>query len=138
MNLFPSPLCFIKRRVLQQRIRLEGQVHRWRLAFAYGRNALSKEQAQTIVYQCEHQAGWYPLSTLCDDDVLAVALDTYEDHPALAGYIADGCARVSRKCDGNNDSLSDAQDWAIEEAIRYAHQDGIQFTECRPDAEVQS
>lgn len=105
----------------------QSAIERWRLAIAFGRNRLSTTDAQDIVCRCEPVAGWYPLTTLCTHEAVEHALESYEDHPALAHYIAMGCARVGRKYDSDGEALHYTRQWALEEAVDYAKQDGIIF-----------
>lgn len=108
---------------------------RWRLAFAYATGRLTVVQAQEIVCQCEPVAGWHPLTTLAVDDVLEDALERYRDHPALADYIARGCARVAHRYDNSGEELSFARNWAIEEAVTYAADDDVHFQRRDADGE---
>lgn len=115
-----------------RRSAIESAIKRWRLALAFARRTLTEDQAQDIVCACEPVAGWYPLTTLCADNVLAFARETYEDHSALLKYIRQGCARVHSKYDSDGDELHSAKEWAVEEAVAYAKDDGIVF-EKRPE-----
>lgn len=108
---------------------------RWRLAIAFGRNSLSVPDAQEIVCLCEPAAGWYPLTTLCIDETVKLALETYDDHPALSRYIAMGCARVNRRYGSDGEELDFARQWAVDEAIAYAKEDGIAFLQKEANGE---
>jgi hypothetical protein len=104
---------------------LEFSLARWRRALAYGRNTLSSEEAQAIIRDCDDAAGWYPITTLTVDDVMARVRHDIGDHPDLAPYIPSACARVSRKSDVDGEDLAFAIEWAVDEAIQSAKNDGL-------------
>jgi hypothetical protein len=98
-------------------------VRAWR--YCIGR--LTADDAQTIMLDCRHSAGWYPLLVLTVDDALEQAHETLLDHPELPRLIADGCARVADKWECHNDELYTARHWAINLAQGYAADEGLEL-----------
>jgi hypothetical protein len=100
---------------------------RWKRAWAYANERLSPDDAQRVMLDCEHPAGWYPLLVLEVDDVLEQALEDFDDHPGLRSLLAQACARVASKWECHGDELWNAQRWAIDLAEGYATADGIRL-----------
>ena len=102
---------------------------RLRRAFAYATGRLSPGEAQTILIECQDYAGWYPLNTLCVDDLLAHAACLHGDNAhLLKPYLDPACERTARKWDCG-DELNIALDFALELAREYAAVDGIDVNE---------
>ncbi len=111
------------------RYRLHLRFRRWRHALAYATGCLSRDDAQTILIECQHYAGWYPLNTLCVEDLLSHAASLHGDNAQLlTPYLHDACERVSRKWDSGDD-LNIAFDLALETAAGYAAHDGVRLDE---------
>jgi hypothetical protein len=112
--------------------RLSNLGFRWRCrcqrlhrAFAYASGRLSPGEAQTILIECKDYAGWYPLNTLCVEDLLSHAATVQGDNAQLLKpYLHAACEHVSRKWDSGDD-LNIAFDLALETAAGYAAQDGV-------------
>lgn len=108
---------------------LSGRIRHWRRAFAYATGRLSSGQAQDIILDCQHIAGWYALMTITPDDVLDSALSQYGNQArALDPYLAAACQYVARKWEGGEE-YSCAQDWVLDTTREYAAQDGIDLDE---------
>ena len=116
---------------------LRWQMHdRWQRllrAIAYASGRLSEDAAQTIILDCRDTAGWYPLLTLSPEDVLETAIGRYGD-PALAlkPYLPAACEYVARKWDAGDDCWN-AHDWALDIALEFAAQDGIELEKTEED-----
>jgi hypothetical protein len=115
------------------RYRTKDRAGRLYRAWCYFTSRLSADDAQRIMFECERPAGWHPLLTLCVDDVLEEARETFADHPELPRLIADGCARVGSRWESHNDDLYEARRWAIELAEEYATEEGITFVRLDED-----
>jgi hypothetical protein len=107
------------------RYRVEARAKRLSRAWRYFTGRISADDAQSIMFDCERPAGCHPLLTLCVEDVLAEARETFVDPPELPRLIADGCERVGDKWESHNDELYEARRWAIELAEEYAANEGI-------------
>jgi len=109
---------------------------RLRRAYAYATGRLSADDAQTILIECQDSAGWYPLSTLCTDDLFDHAIATHGD-PALKikPYLPAACEYVSRKWEAGDDYYSPL-DFAFDTARDYAAQDGIDLGETEDPANL--
>jgi hypothetical protein len=107
------------------RYRVKTRAKRLSRAWRYFADRLNADDAQSIMLDCERPAGWHPLLTLCVEDVLAEARETFADHPELPRLIADGCERVGGKWASYNDDLYHARERAIELAQEYAVNEGI-------------
>jgi hypothetical protein len=121
-------------RTWRYRLRYRGQ--RWKRAWSYARDHLSTDDAQQVLIDCEYAAGWFPLLTLTVEDTLEQALEVYEDHPTLRDFIAEGCARVGKKWEDHSDTLYYARGWAIDCALEYAGNEGIEFVPRNPDESI--
>jgi hypothetical protein len=109
------------------RYRLHLRFRRWRHALAYATSRLSSGEAQTILIECQDYAGWYPLNTLCVDDLLDHAVSLYGDSARLLKpYLDAACERTARKWDCG-DELNIALGFALEAALDSAGQDGIEI-----------
>jgi hypothetical protein len=107
------------------RCRARDRSRRLARAWRYLTDRLSADDAQTIMLDCRHDAGWHPLLILTVDDTLEQARETFAAHPELPRLVADGCARVGAKWESCNDELFETRCWAIEVAERYAAEEGI-------------
>lgn len=121
--------------VFTWRLRTRARLARYRRAWRYALGALSINDAQTVLVDCEYRAGWHPLVTLTVESTLEQALEEFEEHPELPRLIADGCARVCQKWEPSGDVLYEARRWAINEARRYAGEEGIRLVSRDADAE---
>src|SRR5260370_21542844 len=78
-------------------------------------------QANDIIFNCQADAGWYPLETLSVDGCLETALDCYwKNHPELESLVKSACERVASKWSSSGDVASAAQDWALDLVPEYA------------------
>lgn len=107
------------------RYRVRYRAERLSRAWAYWRGRLNADDAQRIMLDCRHAAGWHPLLVLTVEDTLEQAQELFVDHPELPRLIADGCARVGDKWESYNDELYEARRWAIDLAVEYAAAEGI-------------
>ena len=62
--------------------------------------------------------------------MLQNALDVYGEEEAekLKPYLDAACDHVARKWSGDGDSFGVAVDWALENALAYAEDDGVTLT----------
>lgn len=127
IRIFRRPARFWKYRVTEWFRRL-------RRAYAYMRKTLSADDAQTMIVECKHQAGWYPLVILAVDDVLERACEEFADHPQMRSFISEGCYKVYRKWENYGDELEGAIRWAIEVAEEYAANESIKFVRIMDEA----
>jgi hypothetical protein len=105
--------------------KLRYRLARWRRAWAYARGRLGADDAQTLMVDCEHIAGWYALMTITSDDVLDFAVSRHgEAALLLKPYLPAACERTARKWEGGDDhyaaleiALDTATDWAAEHGI---------------------
>jgi hypothetical protein len=125
----------LSRMLRNYRFRWRIHIERYCRAWRYALNALSTEDAQRVLIDCEYRAGRYPLLTLTVDDTLEQALEVLVDHPDLRRLIVDGCEHVSRKWQSYGDELYAARSRAIELATQYAIDEDITFLR-RDDADV--
>lgn len=100
---------------------------RWIRAWRYATGRLSADEAQRLMLDCRHPAGWHPLLVLTVEDTLQQAREEIADHPDLHRLIADGCARVGDKWEPYCGELLEARCWAINLAKNYAADEGITF-----------
>ena len=100
---------------------------RWSRAWHYAAGRLSADEAQRLMLDCRHPAGWHPLLVLTVEDTLKLAREEIADHPDLHRLIADGCARVGDKWEPYYGELLEARCWAINLAKNYAVDEGITF-----------
>ena len=100
---------------------------RWTRAWHYVAGRLSADEAQRLMLDCRHPAGWHPLLVLTVEDALEQARAEIADHPDLARLVADGCARVGDKWEPYYGELLEARCWAINLAKNYAADEGITF-----------
>ncbi len=108
--------------------RAKHRIERLARAWHFFTGRMSAEDAQQIMLDCRYSAGWHPLLLLSVEETLERARDRFVDHPDLAWLIAEGCIHVERKWESYGDDLELAQDWAIELAMEYAIEDGIDLT----------
>ena len=104
-----------------------------RRAFAYATNRLSPDDAQQVILDCGDAAGWYPLMTLAPCDVLDMAISRHGD-PALSlkPYLPSACEYAARKWESGDDYYH-ALDFALDTALEFAAQDGIEFDKTGDD-----
>lgn len=107
--------------------RWRGRITRYRRAWRYARDTMTEDDAQWITTDCRDVAGWHPLASLCNESVMELALDVYEDHPDLARLVAEACSRVGYKWDDHSESASAAADWAMEKVAEYADLENIEL-----------
>jgi hypothetical protein len=104
------------------------------MAYAFGR-PLAEGDLHTVRVEMQMRLGYYPLMTLGTEDVLQNALDIYGEEEAekLKPYLDAACDRVAGKWSNDGESFGVAVDWALENALAYAADDGITLT-IRSDA----
>ena len=97
------------------------------LAYAFGR-PLAEGDLHAMRVEMNERLGYYPLMTLGVEDVLEEARSHYGDEEAnrLKPYLDTACERVARKWE--SDAFGAAVDWALENALAYAADDGITLT----------
>lgn len=117
----------------RHRYRCGVSLGRWTRAWRYAAGRLSADEAQRLMLDCRHPAGWHPLLILTVEDTLEQAREEIADQPDLPRLVADGCARVADKWESYNDELWEARRWAISLAKSYAADEGI--TLVSPDDE---
>lgn len=106
------------------------RLEKLRIGLRYGLGLpLTESEASTLHYDAEGLAHMAVLASIDITGTMATALDRFEPHPDLEGYIAEGIDRVRSKWSGNGDMVGEAEDWAIELAVEYAERDGVTFTE---------
>lgn len=111
----------------RHRYRCGVRLSRWTRAWRYAAERLSADEAQRLMLDCRHPAGWHPLLVLTVQDTLEQAREDIADHPDLPRLIADGCARVGDKWEPYYGELLEARCWAINLAKNYAVDEGITF-----------
>ena len=111
----------------RHRYRCGASLSRWTRAWLYATGRLSADDAQRLMLDCRHPAGWHPLLVLTVDDTLQQARAEIADHPDLPRLVADGCARVGYKWEPYYGELLEARCWAINLAKNYAVHEGIRF-----------
>ena len=96
------------------------------LAYAFGR-PLAEGDLHAMRVEMNERLGYYPLMTLATEDVLQNALDIYGEEEAekLKPYLDAACDHVARKWSGDGESFGVAVDWALENALAYAADDGV-------------
>jgi hypothetical protein len=114
-------------RLSRARYRTAASLKRLARAWGYFTGRIGADDAQRIMLDCRHPAGWYPLLTLTVEDALQEAREIFVDHPELPRLIADGCSGVAHKWESRNDELYTARGWAIGLALRYADEEGIRL-----------
>ena len=84
----------------------------------------------TLRVKMNEALGYYPLMTLATGNVLQNALDVYGEEEAakLKPYLDAACDHVARKWSGDGESFGVAVDWALENALAYAEDDGVMLT----------
>ncbi len=118
---------------LRWRLHLRGQ--KIRRAFHYAIGGLSQEDAERIILDCEDITEVYPLMVLTARRVREIANERYGDRAAaLNGYLAAACAKVANKWEPG-DGIWDAREWALENALLYAAEDGITLVEDEEETE---
>jgi hypothetical protein len=120
-------------RLSRTRYRTAASLKRFARACGYFTASLSEDDAQRIMLDCQHQAGWYPLLILTVEDTLQEARETFVDHPELPRLIAHSCAGVAQQWESHNDELYTARGWAIGLALHYAAEQGITLTRLSED-----
>ena len=111
------------------RYRLRNTYRHWRLALLYARHRLSPDDALSIIWECQHVAGHYPLSILTTSEVMEQALETWKDHPRLLELVDQATDQVFDEWIDNNDTIYHAAGWALDLVREYAKHDGITLTE---------
>jgi hypothetical protein len=122
-----APVSALLSWLRDRRYRAGCRLEQWRRAWRYAAGRLSTDDAQRLILDCRHPAGWYSLLVLTVEDTLEQALEEIADHPELPRLIADGCARVGIKWESNDDQLWEARRWAIGLAKEYAADEGIRL-----------
>jgi hypothetical protein len=105
----------------RRRARFRRSVRAWQ----YYRGVLSEDEAQQVTIECRYAAGWYPLETLCVEDVFEQALEYFEEHAELRALAGWACSRVNHKWDSSGEARHVAQDWAVDLLSEVAQAEGI-------------
>ena len=128
---FENKISLVRRALFVWRFRHQ---ERWTrlahgLAYAFGRS-LPEADLHAMRVEMNERLGYYPLMTLGTDDVLQNALDVYGEEEAekLKPYLDAACDRVAGKWDTGYDAFGLAVDWALENALAYAADDGVTLT----------
>ncbi len=121
-----TKITFARRALFVWRFRHQERLSRFALgmAYAFGR-PLAEADMHAIRVEMNEALGYYPLMTLGTEDVLQNALDVYGEEEAqkLKPYLDAACDRVARQWE--SDAFGVAVDWALENALAYAEDDGI-------------
>jgi hypothetical protein len=128
---FENKISLVRRALFVWRFRHQD---RWTrlvrgLAYAFGR-PLAEGDLHAMRVEMNEALGYYPLMTLGTEDVLQNAMDVYGEKEAakLKPYLDAACDRVARKWDNSYDAFGVAVDWALENALAYAADDGVTLT----------
>jgi hypothetical protein len=128
---FENKISFVRRALFVWRFRHQPRWTRLAhgLAYAFGRS-LQEADLHAMRVEMNERLGYYPLMTLGTEDVLQNALDVYGEEEAekLKPYLDAACDHVARKWSGDGESFGVAVDWALENALAYAADDGITLT----------
>jgi hypothetical protein len=100
-----------------------------RLSFRYLTGSMSKDDAFSIIRDCEFVAGSFPLLSLDVSDVIERASAIYIMTPELEGFLQDGAEKVASNWQDFSDAQSQAWDEAIEKALNYAAASNYQIEE---------
>jgi hypothetical protein len=128
---FENKISLVRRALFVWRFRHQ---ERWTrlvrgLAYTFGR-PLAEGDLHAMRVEMNTALGYYPLMTLATGDVLQNALDVYGEEEAekLKPYLEAACDHVARKWSGDGESFGVAVDWALENALAYAADDGVTLT----------
>ena len=125
----------IRRHLFALRWRLHLHYQKIRRAFHYAIGGLSQEDAKRVILDCEDITEVYPLMVLTARRVREIANERYGDRAAaLNGYFAAACAKVANKWEPADD-IWNAREWALENALLYAAEDGITLAEAEEETE---
>ena len=126
-----TKITLMRRAIFVWRFRHQERLSRFALgmAYAFGR-PLTEADRHAIRVEMNEALGYYPLMTLGTEDVLQNALDVYGEKEAakLKPYLDAACDHVARKWSGDGESFGVAVDWALENALAYAEDDGVTLT----------
>ena len=126
-----TKVTLMRRAIFVWRFRHQERLSRFALgmAYAFGR-PLAEADMHAIRVEMNEALGYYPLMTLGTEDVLQNALDVYGEEEAekLKPYLDAACDHVARKWSGDGESFGVAVDWALENALAYAEDDGVTLT----------
>jgi hypothetical protein len=100
-------------------------LQRYARALAYARGRLTPGQAQSMVYDIEHAAGWYHLVTLDVEYVMEQALERWQPHPELRALVDEACDYVGSKFEDHNDVAYHAKGWALDKVQEWAKEHAI-------------
>lgn len=109
--------------------RIRNHFRRLLRAWCYLRNTLSADDAQIIIIECQHAAGWHPLTILSTPSTLERAQEKFGDHASLASWVSCACARVGEKWSSDGEDTGYAEDWALDLVKDYAASDGVTLQE---------
>ena len=126
-----TKVTFARRALFVWRFRHQERLSRFALGLAYAfGHALNEDDRYALRVEMNEALGYYPLMTLAATDVLENAQDIYgeEDAARLKPYLDAACERVARKWAGDGDDFGMAVDWALENALASAADDGITLT----------
>ena len=128
---FENKISLARRALFVWRFRHQERLSRFALgmAYAFGR-PLAEDDLHALRVEMNERLGYYPIMTLATEDVLEEARSHYGDEEAnrLKPYLDAACDHVARKWSGDGESFGVAVDWALENALAYAADDGITLT----------
>lgn len=99
--------------------RMQDRAKRLKHAIRYVAGTLTPDNAQDMLLELRYVAGWYPIVTLCVEDVMTRATEVYRDTPELREVVEGACQYVEQKYDYSDtaqQATSDAFDRIEEEA----------------------
>ena len=126
-----AKITLARRALFVWRFRHQERLSRFALGMAYALgHRLTEADRHALRVEMNEALGYYPLMTLATEDVLQNALDVYGEEEAqkLKPYLDAACDRVARKWSGDGESFGVAVDWALENALAYAEDDGVTLT----------
>ena len=111
------------------RYRVRDRLKHLARAWRYATGRMTRDDAQWIAYECDVAAESYPLVSIDVEGVIDLALDKWQDDPALADLARQAVRRVWNKWSGGGEEYSAAVDWAMDLIEEYAKADGVELKE---------
>ena len=130
-TILDTKITLARRAIFVWRFRHQERLSRFALGMAYAiGHPLAEAELHALRVKMNEALGYYPLMTLATEDVLQNALDVYGEEEAakLKPYLDAACDHVARKWSGDGESFGVAVDWALENALAYAEDDGVTLT----------
>ena len=87
---------------------------------------LTEDDAKVLLHYCRDIAGWWPLATLCKQDVVDAWLKKHSPIPDLDNYAWTSAEYIASSWEGEDGSL--AVDLAVEDIEDDAEADGHTWT----------